>query len=188
MTQEEIIKVFQKTDALLQGHFLLSSGLHSTKYFQCALVLQYPHYTSLICKELVHKFKDEKIDVVVGLAYGGIIVSYEMARYLKVCSLFTERVEGKMTLRRGFCLRPKERAIVVEDVVTTGGSVKEVIALINNLEAKVIGVGAIVDRSGRKADFGVEYKSLVELDIENFRPNECPLCKQGIPLVKPGSR
>lgn len=188
MTQEKIIKIFQKTGALLQGHFLLSSGLHSTKYFQCALVLQQPNYTSLICKELVHNFKDEKIDVVVGLAYGGIIVSYEMARHLKVRSLFTERVEGKMTLRRGFCLRPKERAIVVEDVVTTGGSVKEVIALINNLGAKVIGVGAIVDRSGGKVDFGVRYESLVRLDIENFREDECPLCKQGIPLVKPGSR
>lgn len=188
MAQDQIIKIFQETGALLKGHFLLSSGLHSTKYFQCALVLQHPNYASLICKELVHKFKDEKIDVVVGLAYGGIIVSYEMARHLKVRSLFTERVEGKMALRRGLCLRPKERAIVVEDVVTTGGSVKEVITLINNLDAKVIGVGSIVDRSGGKIDFGVKYKSLVELDIENFREDKCPLCKQRIPLVKPGSR
>lgn len=188
MTQGQIVKVFQKTGALLQGHFLLSSGLHSAKYFQCALILQHPNYASLISKELANKFKDERVDVVVGLAYGGIIVSYEIARHLKVRSLFTERVEGKMGLRRGFCLRPKERALVVEDVVTTGGSVKEVIGLINNLEAKVVGVGAIVDRTGGKVDFGVKYKSLVKLDIENFRPNKCPLCKKKVPLVKPGSR
>lgn len=188
MTQDQILKIFQKTGALLQGHFLLSSGLHSTKYFQCALVLQQPNYASSICKELAHKFKDEKVDCLVGLAYGGIIVSYAIARFLKVRSLFTERVEGRMSLRRGFCLRPQERVLVVEDVVTTGGSAKEVIDLINNLGGKVMGVGSIVDRSGGEIDFGVEYKSLVRLDIENFKQDECPLCKQGIPLVKPGSR
>lgn len=188
MTQEKILKIFQETGALLQGHFLLSSGLHSSKYFQCALALQQPRYASLICKELAHKFKDDMVDCLVGLAYGGIIVSYEMARFLKVRSLFTERVEGKMTLRRGFAIHPKERVLVVEDVVTTGGSVKEVIDLINNLGADVIGVGTIVDRTGGRADFSVKYESLVKLDIGNFRPDNCPLCKQGILLVKPGSR
>lgn len=188
MTREEILEIFTKTDVLKSGHFLLTSGLHSGKYLQCAQLLQYPDATEKAVGELAKRFKEVGIETVVGPAMGGIIISYEMARQLGARSIFAEREDGKMTLRRGFTIKPGEKVLVVEDVVTTGGSVKEVISLIKELGGEVAAVAALVDRSGGKVDFGVPAHYLLDLEVKAYAPDECPLCKDGIPIVKPGSR
>ena len=156
MKKEEILNLFEKTNALLKGHFKLSSGLHSERYLQCALVLQYPKYAKYLCCELAKKFKKEKPSAVIAPAIGGVLVSYEIAKAFGCRSLFTEREDGLMTLRRGFDIRESERVLIVEDVITTGGSTKEVIEVVKQRGGKVIGVGAIIDRSGDMIDFGVE--------------------------------
>lgn len=188
LTCQEIEKMFVESEALLNGHFKLTSGRHSDRYIQCAKVLQYPHYTSQLCAELAARFKDEQIDLVVGPAMGGIIVAYEVARHLNVKAIFTERENQVMKLRRGFEIKPGERVLVVEDVITTGGSVKEVMDIVKDLEATVAGVAVLVDRSAGKVDLGVRTESLLSLNVESYLPEECPLCKENIPLVKPGSR
>ncbi len=187
MKEKEILDIFKKTDALLEGHFLLSSGLHSQYYVQCAKVLQYPEYAEMLCKELAKAFKKEKVDVVIGPALGGIVISYELARQLKTKSLFTERDSlGKMILRRNFSLHPTDRVLAVEDVITTAGSVKEVIELVKETGAKVIGVACLVDRTSKESD--LEIKSLIKLDFPLYDEASCPFCKKGIPFIKPGSR
>ncbi|MBM3249135.1 MAG: orotate phosphoribosyltransferase [Candidatus Omnitrophica bacterium] len=188
MNKKNILNIFNKTNALLTGHFKLSSGLHSEKYLQCALVLQYPKYAKLLCSELAKKFEKEKPTVVAGPALGGIIVSYEVARALKCRSIFAEREEGRLTFRRNFSVDKSDRVLVVEDVVTTGLSTKELITLIKDAGTKLVGVGSIVDRSNSKIDFGARFKSLIKIKIDTYSENNCPLCKQDIPLVKPGSR
>jgi orotate phosphoribosyltransferase len=177
-----IISLLLKTEGLLTGHFLLSSGLHSPRY------LQHPKQASHLGKELAKKFVNQKIDVVVGLALGGIIIAHEIARDLGVRAVFSEREEGQMKLRRGFKINPDEKVLVVEDVITTGGSVKEVIDLISSLGGKIMGVATLVDRNQGKVVFNTRFESLAVLDIETYEPKGCPLCKQGIPLVKPGSK
>ena len=187
--KDEIEEMIRESGALLDGHFELTSGLHSDKYLQCALLLQDPKRGGVLCRELADRFKDFEVDVVVGPAMGGIIVSYETARHLGCRSIFAERENGKMALRRGFALTRDERVLVVEDVVTTGGSVKEVISAAEEKGAIVVGVGAIVDRSSGGADFdGLQFKPLIRLDIKTFEREGCPLCKKGIKLTKPGSR
>lgn len=188
MTREEIVDIFTKTGAMLTGHFRLTSGKHSNRYFQCAQVLQVPQYTKQLCKELAERFRGQGVETVIGPAMGGIIVSYEVARALEVRSLFTEREDGQMTLRRNFNIKPGEKVLVVEDVITTGGSVKEVIDVVRQQGGEVIGVGVLVDRSNGKADFGVKTEALLTVEVETYEPNHCPLCDQGIPAVKPGSR
>jgi len=188
MKEQEILKLFRQTGALLSGHFRLSSGLHSGNYFQCALLLQNPDIAEKMCSQLAGYFKDDKPTCVVAPALGGVIVSYETARALGVKSLFTERVEGKMALRRGFEIKKEDRVLVVEDVITTGLSTGEVLEAVKSRGAKIIGVGCIVDRSGKELDFGVKLKSLVRLDFPTYKPEECPLCKKGIEIRKPGSR
>jgi orotate phosphoribosyltransferase len=188
MTREEIQKLFTDTGVLQTGHFILTSGRHSSKYLQCARLLQYPAAAEKACRELALNFKDFGVETVIGPALGGIIVSYEVARALNARALFAERENGQMTLRRGFVLKPGEKVLVVEDVVTTGGSVKEVIELAISCGAQVLGVGALVDRSGGKVDFGVPARYLLNLEVESYLPEECPLCAEGIPAEKPGSR
>ena len=188
MTQNEILQIFEKIGALLTGHFELSSGFHSGQYLQCARVLQYPEYAEKLCAALAEKFKKDKPECVIAPALGGIVVSYEVARALGAKSMFTERVNGKMALRRGFELKPNEKALVIEDVVTTGLSTKEVIEVVKSAGAKVIGVGSLIDRSSGKLDFGAPFETLVKLDIPTFEPHACPLCKSNTPLTKPGSR
>lgn len=188
MTREEALEIFKKSNALLSGHFKLTSGRHSGQYMQCAQVLQYPEYAGQLCADLAKKFADTKIDVVVGPAMGGIIVSYEVGRALGVKTIFTEREQGTMSLRRGFVIDPGEKVLVVEDVVTTGGSVREVMDIVREKGGEVVGVGVLVDRSGGKADFGVRTEAALKIEIESYEPEECPICKQGLPLVKPGSR
>jgi len=192
------MKIFKDCNAYHKGHFKLSSGLHSEYYMQCALVLEDPKVAAKLCGELAKKFsaksksasggRGKKIDVVIGPAIGGITAAYETARALGAKAIFSEREEGNMALRRGFRINRGEKVLVVEDVTTTGGSAKEVVEMAKALGAKVVGVGAIVDRSGGKAKFGVPFKSLAKLNIKTYQPEKCPLCKEGIPIIKPGSR
>ncbi|MBU1486501.1 orotate phosphoribosyltransferase [bacterium] len=188
MKMRDILRLFKERSAFLEGHFLLSSGLHSREYLQCAKVLQFPEDASLLGKRLAQRFIDDQIDVVIGPALGGVIIAYEVARGLKVRALWTERKDSKMTLRRGFEIREGERILVVEDVITTGGSVLETIEVVESHGADVVGVGTIVDRSAGQVKFDVRMESLLSLDVKTYREEECPLCQDGIPLIKPGSR
>ena len=189
MNENDVLKIFKKENAYLSGHFLLSSGLHSTHYMQCALVLQKPPIAEKLCRELAKKLCGHKIDTVIGPALGGLLVSYEMARPLKVRSLFAERVDGSFTLRRGFTIKKNERFLVVEDVITTGKSVYEVIDLVEQQGGKVEAVASFVDRSDGAAVFAQDFYSLLKIQIKTYRPEECPLCRERkIALVKPGSR
>jgi orotate phosphoribosyltransferase len=181
-------EALQRTGVLKEGHFLLSSGRHSARYMQCAQLLKYPADAEKTGKALAALFSDMKVDVVVGPALGGVIIAHEVARALGVPCLFTERKDGRMELRRGFSVRQGERVLVVEDVITTGGSVKEVITLLEGMGAKVAGVGSIIDRSGGTNPFSCPYRALKAIHIESYAPGECPLCKKGIPVEKPGSR
>lgn len=189
LDQGEVLQIFQDTGALLEGHFLLTSGKHSARYMQCAQVLQHPRIAGQLGYELAQKFSGMEIDTVIGPAMGGILVAHEVGKALGVKAIFTERQNGEMSLRRGFKLSPGEKVLVVEDVITTGGSVKEVIQIVREAGAVPVGVGVLVDRSSGKADFdGLLLHSLAQVNIEAFEPENCPLCAQGIPWEKPGSR
>lgn len=188
MTNQNILEIFQKTNALLNGHFLLTSGRHSNQYFQCALVLQYPNYNEIICRKIADYFRETEIDAVISPAIGGIIVGQEVARLLGKKSIFAEREDKVLTLRRGFNIEEGKKYLVCEDVVTTGGSVFEVTKIVKNNGGIVSGVGYIVDRSNNKVQFGVPQFSTLQLEVVSFQPEECPLCKQNIPAIKPGSR
>ena len=187
-SEEEILNIFRQRGALLEGHFMLSSGLHSPKYLQCALVLQHPDLATEMCFKLGAQFRGEKFDLVIAPALGGIIVAQEVAKAMGVRAMFAERVEGKLTLRRGFSISEGEKALVVEDVITTGGSTKETMQVVTDAGGIVAAVGSLIDRSGGTADFGVPYKALVTLSIDTYQPKDCPMCAKGIPAVKPGSR
>jgi orotate phosphoribosyltransferase len=187
MTSADVLDIYKKTGALLFGHFLLSSGLHSSQYLQSALVLQQPDIATRVCAALAENFKKGTIDAVIAPALGGVFVSHETARALGVRALFAERVEGKLTLRRGFTIEPGERVLVVEDVITTGKSTKETIEVVKNAGGVVVAAGSLIDRSNGKAELGVPYKSLVTLDVPTYAPETCPLCKSGSVPVKPGS-
>jgi orotate phosphoribosyltransferase len=184
----KIMEIFGKSGALLNGHFRLTSGLHSPVYFQCALVLQYPDYCRQIAEKIRQCFSAKKIDVVIAPAIGGIVIGQEVGRLLGVRTIFSERKDGAMALRRGFSIAAGEKVLVCEDVVTTGGSVFEVIEIVKKARAEIIGVGFIVDRSGGKVNFGYEQYAVVQLSAQTYDPADCPLCKSNIPLVKPGSR
>jgi len=188
MTENEILQIFRDHSALLEGHFILSSGLHSDRYIQCALVLQHPRIAEQLCTELASKLRRVNASVVAAPALGGVIVAHEVARALGVRALFTERQEGVMNLRRGFSFTADEPTLVVEDVITTGGSTRETMKCVEQAGGKVVGVGALIDRSGGVADLGVPRATLVTLKVQNFGPADCPFCKSGIPAVKPGSR
>ncbi|GAG58043.1 unnamed protein product [marine sediment metagenome] len=187
---EEVMKKFEQAGAIQKGHFKLTSGVHSDTYIQCAQVMQHPEFMHNLCSELGKKFRGDDIDVIVGPAIGGIIMAHVMARVLGpwVRAIFTERENGKMTLRRSFEINPGEKVLVVEDVTTTGSSVREVMDIVKSRQGKVVGVGVLIDRSGGKVDFGIKTEKLLTVDIKTYLPEECPLCKKGIPVVKPGSR
>lgn len=184
---DPILKVFAETGAYLKGHFRLTSGLHSGEYLQCALVLRHPAIAERFGRELAGRLPHA--DLVVAPAMGGIIIGHEVARAMGVPFLFTERdAAGNMTLRRGFSVEPGQTAVVVEDVITTGGSTREVIALLESGGVRVAGAGSIMDRSGGRADVGVPRVALSTLDAVTYAESECPFCKQGLPVSKPGSR
>lgn len=188
MTEAEVRQLFVETGAILEGHFLLTSGLHSPLYVEKFQVLQYPEHTAKLCAELAKKFADQQVELVVGPVTGGVLLAHEVGKNLGTRAIFTERENGKMALRRGFTVKLGERVLVVEDIVTTGGSVVEVIDVIREHGGNVIGVGMLVDRSGGVADFGVPHQALLHLTVPTYRPEDCPLCKDGIAITKRGSR
>jgi orotate phosphoribosyltransferase len=188
LTPKRVLELFKEKGALLTGHFQLTSGLHSGQYLQCALVLQYPEIAEQLGAALARKFGRSKVDCVVGPAVGGIVIAQEVARALGVRAMFCEREGGLMKLRRGFTVAKNERALVVEDVTTTGGSVREVVSALEQSGASVVGIGAIIDRSGGVIDFGRPFKPLARLQAPTFEAAACPFCGRGIPLSKPGSR
>jgi len=183
-------KIFEKLEAVRKGHFVLTSGNHSDTYVQCARILENPDVTAELCNELTHPWKNQGIDIVVGPALGGIIISYELARSLNALALYLERVENKLILRRGFVVPAGSKVIVAEDVITTGGSVKEVIEVLEQHGAKVLGIISLVDRRPEKTKelFGIPFNSVIKVDPPIYQPDNCPLCKQGVATEKPGSR
>ena len=190
---DAILSAFHETGAYLKGHFRLTSGLHSPEYLQCALVLQYPRHADNFGRLLATEFRRLEptlnVGVVAAPAIGGLIIGHEVARSLGARFIFTERdASGKMVLRRGFTVEPGEAAVVVEDVVTTGGSSREVIDILKDAGARVIGAGSIIDRSGGAADLGVPRVALKTMQVLSYPPDDCPLCRAGSPVVKPGSR
>ncbi len=188
MLSEEVVERFKATGALLEGHFVLSSGLHSTKYLQCALVLQYPADAQKLGGALADQFRGLGIELVAAPAIGGLIIGHEVARALNARFIWTEREAGTMTLRRGFLVKPGEKTLVVEDVVTTGGSTRETVEALRAVGADVVAAASLIDRSDGQADVGVPRKSLVRLAVPSIAAEECELCNQGVPAVKPGSR
>ena len=186
--QDQLIEIFQKTGALLQGHFILTSGRHSPTYFQCAKVLQYPEHLKRFSNEIVHHFQETEIDMVITPAVGGIVLGTEVGRQLNKQTIFAEREQGVMTLRRGFEISPKSNVLVIEDVITTGGSVQEVIELVANSDATVTGVGVLVDRSGGKVKLHEKQFCVTELEAVSYGDDEIPDDLANIPVIKPGSR
>ncbi len=188
LPKDQVLDIFRATKALLEGHFQLTSGLHSPQYFQCARVLQYPKYLHLFAGEIAKHFEYADIEVVISPAIGGIVVGTEVGRMMGARTLFAERKDGVMELRRGFELHAGERVLIVEDVVTTGGSVFEVVELVKKANAKLAGVGYIVDRTNGKVRFETKHFSVLQMDVVTYQPSECPMCQSGNIAVKPGSR
>ena len=188
--QPSTLDLFRSTGAYLRGHFRLTSGLHSPEYLQCALVLQHPQIAANLGRELASALSPKvQVDVVAAPAIGGLIIGHEVARALGARFIFTERdADGKMTLRRGFSVTEGETAVVVEDVVTTGGSSREVVDVLRAAGADVVAAGSIIDRSGGRADIGVRRGALATLQAITYPPDDCPLCRDGVPVAKPGSR
>ncbi|MEI6638302.1 MAG: orotate phosphoribosyltransferase [Chlorobium sp.] len=188
MSTSTMLDVFKSTGALLDGHFKLTSGRHSNAYFQCAKVLQHPEHLSEVCSRIAGHFAGKGIETVISPAIGGIVVGTEVGRQLGVTTIFAERKDGAMTIRRGFSLEPGERVLVIEDVITTGGSVAEVVALINAAGASLVGVGSVVDRSNGGVKLADDQFSVLSMEVISYAPEECPLCKEGVPIDAPGSR
>ncbi|MCD6507134.1 orotate phosphoribosyltransferase [Candidatus Poribacteria bacterium] len=186
MRRDEIIDMFRQTGALLEGHFKLRSGMHSPIFFQSAVVLQYPRYAERLCGEIAEQVKGFNITLVIGPAVGGVILAYETARHLGARAIFGEKDgSGGMFLRPGFEIRPDDRVLAVDDVLTTGGSVRKVMDLAERMGGKVVAVGCLIDRSGGKALFDVPKISLLTLDVPTYAPEECPLCRAGSRAVEP---
>ncbi|MBT3955185.1 MAG: orotate phosphoribosyltransferase [Elusimicrobiaceae bacterium] len=188
LNEDQILDIFKKRNAILEGHFKLSSGLHSGKYIQCAKVLEHPDSAEVLCNTLAERFKDDDISVVIGPAMGGIVVAYELARQLGVRNIFSERnADNEMIFKRGFEILEGENCIICEDVVTTGKSTKEVIELVKKYGGNLVACASLVDRT-TDIDLGVRFESLLPVEVETFKPEVCPLCKDGKELVQPGSR
>ncbi|HEV2183370.1 MAG TPA: orotate phosphoribosyltransferase [Candidatus Acidoferrales bacterium] len=188
MHADEVMQLFERVGAVRHGHFELSSGRHSSTYVQCALVLQYPESAEKLGRALAEKFKDVQIDCVASPALGGVLVGHEVARGLGVRAVFVERdISGRMALRRGFAFQPNERVLVVEDVWTTGGSTRETIGVVEQAGGLAVAAGALIDRSGNRLELNVPTKALIDLDIPSYEAFECPLCRSGQEIAKPGS-
>ncbi len=188
MRDSDLLDLFRRSSALLEGHFRLSSGLHSAGYLQCALVLQFPRHAEAIGAALAHKVRAFGATCVLSPALGGIVIGQEVARALDVRALFAERQDGALTLRRGFTLSPRDNVLVVEDVVTTAGSTRETMTVAERHGARVVGACSIVDRSAGAHRLEGPYAALAAMDLPTYSEADCPLCRQGVPLVKPGSR
>ena len=188
MTEAEVLTVFRRSGALLEGHFRLSSGLHSPGYLQCALVLQHPREAEALGAALGNLVRSLGVQTVMSPALGGVVIGQEVGRALGVRAIFAERADGSLTLRRGFSLDAGEKVLVVEDVVTTGGSTRETMDVARRAGAVVVGACAIVDRSGGTQGLDVPFHALLKMDVQTYQPDDCPFCKEGKPVVKPGSR
>ncbi|HBS59744.1 MAG: orotate phosphoribosyltransferase [Bacillota bacterium] len=186
LSEQEVKDLFVKSGAMLEGHFLLTSGKHSPMYLEKFQVLQHPAYTAQMGQSLAELFAAANVQLVVGPATGGILLAHEVGKNLGTRAVFTERENGKMVLKRGFTIQPGERVLIVEDIVTTGGSVQEVIEIVKALGGEIVGIGLLVDRSGGKVNFGVPQKALLTLEVAAYQPEQCPLCKEGVPLTKRG--
>ena len=184
---DNVEEIFQQAGALLKGHFLLTSGLHSPVYWEKFRILQFPNYTERLCQMIANHFRKQKIQVVAGPTTGGIILAFEVARQLGVRGIFAEKEGEERAFRRGFGINPGERVLIVDDILTTGSSIREVMSAVNKLGGKIIGIGVLVDRSGQKTDFGVPLFSCHHAITTTYKPEGCPLCAAKIPLVKPGS-
>ncbi|WPC41437.1 orotate phosphoribosyltransferase [Clostridium sp. JS66] len=187
-TDKMVIDTLKEVGALLEGHFLLSSGKHSNRYCQCAKLLQYPDKAAKVLKVVADKLKDVDFDIIVGPAMGGVVVSYELARQTGKPGIFAERQDGNMTIRRGFEIKKGQKAIISEDVITTGKSFLEVANIIKDLGGEVVGITCIVDRRAEGVEVEYPLYSAVKLDIKSYEKEQCPMCKEGTPYVKPGSR
>lgn len=188
MTRDELLDLFRRSGALLEGHFRLSSGLHSPGYLQCALVLQHPQPAEALGRAIAERARELRPTVVLSPALGGVIIGQEVGRALGIRAIFAERQDGALTLRRGFMLGEADRVFVVEDVLTTGGSTRETMQVATAAGGRVVGAGAIVDRSGGKVSFDLPFSALLDIDLPTYEPDKCPLCAQGLPVTKPGSR
>lgn len=187
-TRDELLDLFRKSGALLEGHFRLSSGLHSTGYLQCALVLQHPEHAELLGRAIAVRTRPLGATAVLSPALGGVIIGHEVGRGLGVRAIFAERQDGALMLRRGFMLSENDRVLVIEDVVTTGGSTRETMQVAAAAGGRVVGAASIVDRSGGRTELSVPFHALLEIDLPTYEPEACPLCAKGLPVVKPGSR
>jgi orotate phosphoribosyltransferase len=188
MTRDDVLDLFRRSGALLEGHFRLSSGLHSTGYLQCALVLQHPSDAEALGRALAARVRHLRPTVVLSPALGGVVIGHEVGRALGVRAMFAERQDGGLTLRRGFMIAETDRILVVEDVLTTGGSTRETMQVATAAGGHVVGAASIVDRSGGAAHFDLPFETLLDVELPAYPPDACPLCAKGLPVVKPGSR
>src|SRR5262245_28746007 len=188
MTRDQLLDLFRRAGGLLEAHFRLTSGLHSSGYLQCALVLQHPQHAEALGRAIADRTRELRPSMVLSPALGGVVIGHEVARALGARALFTERQDGEMTLRRGFVIGEADRVLVVEDVLTTGGSTRETMQVAKAAGGQVVGAASIVDRSGDDVRFDVPFASLLQIDIPTYEPHVCPLCAQRLPVVKPGSR
>ncbi len=188
MTRDELLDLYRRSGALLEGHFRLTSGLHSPGYLQCALVLQHPQHAEVLGRAIADRVRELRATVVLSPALGGVVIGQEVGRALGVRAIFCERQDGALALRRGFTLDPLERILVVEDVMTTGGSTRETMQVAKAAGGQVVGAASIVDRSGGTISFDVPFTSLLAIALPTYEPEKCPQCAQGLPVVKPGSR
>jgi orotate phosphoribosyltransferase len=188
MTRDELLDLYRRSGALLEGHFRLTSGLHSPGYLQCALVLQHPPHAEMLGRAIADRTRELRPTVVLSPALGGVVIGHEVGRALGVRAIFAERQDGALTLRRGFIISESDRVLVVEDVLTTGGSTRETMQVARAAGAQVVGAASIADRGARSVDLGVPFVSLLEVDLPTYEPDKCPLCAQGLPVIKPGSR
>ena len=184
---DSVADIFKKSGAVLEGHFRLASGLHSPVYWEKFQVLQHPEYTEPLCRLIADHFRDRNVQVVAGPTTGGIIMAYETARQLGLRGIFAEKSDGGREFRRGFRIAPGERVLIVDDVFTRGGSLRDTIDAVNKIGGEIVGIGVLIDRSPEKIDFGVPFFSCHRVEITAYKPEECPLCARGLPLVKPGS-
>jgi orotate phosphoribosyltransferase len=188
MTRDELLDVFRRSGALLDGHFRLTSGLHSPGYLQCALVLQHPEHAGALGQAIAARARELRPTVVLSPALGGVIIGQEVGRALGIRAIFAERQDGSLTLRRGFIISESDRVLVIEDVLTTGGSTRETMQVAKAAGGQVVGAAAIVDRSAGAARFDVPFTALLALALPTYEPDQCPICAQGLPVLKPGSR
>jgi orotate phosphoribosyltransferase len=188
MSRDELLDLFRRSGALLEGHFRLSSGLHSPGYLQCALVLQHPKHAEMLGRAIADRTRDLRPSLVLSPALGGVVIGHEVGRALGVRAIFAERQDGALALRRGFVISETDRVLVIEDVLTTGGSTRETMQVATAAGGRVVGAASVVDRSGGAVRFDVPFAALLDIELPTHEPDRCPLCAQGLPVVKPGSR